>query len=93
MVQGAATSVDVGELVGPPGLPGPLYDPAQTDEHGRVDWVKLSALVAAVDALLSASLTDQARPLVRELRALVEAAQGPRAVVVDLRSERARRET
>lgn len=42
------------------------------------------ALVTAVDALLSASLIAQARPIVRELRSALEGAQRPRALVIDL---------
>lgn len=66
-------------------------DASGTNAAGPLDLAKIAALVAAVDALLSASLTEQARPLVRELRAHVEAAQGPRAAVLDLRAERSKR--
>jgi hypothetical protein len=73
-----------------------LEEPGHTMiAFGRADpGLDLDALVAlatAVDALLSAGLTDQARPIVRELRSALEAAQGPRARVIDLSVERAKR--
>lgn len=58
-----------------------------------LDVDALVALVTAVDALLSASLTAQARPIIRELRSALEAAQGPRARVIDLGVERSKRES
>ncbi len=56
-----------------------------------LDLDALLALVTAVDALLSASLVTQARPIVRELRSALEAAQGPRARVIDLGVARSKR--
>lgn len=53
----------------------------------------LVALVTAADALLSARLIEQARPIVRELRSALEGAQEPRARVIDLSVERSKRET
>lgn len=57
-----------------------------------IDLDAMIALVTAVDALLSASLIDQARPIVRELRSALEGAQGPRARVIDLGLERSKRD-
>ena len=57
-----------------------------------LDVDALVALVTAVDALLSASLIAQARPIVRELRAALEGAQGPRAAVIDLGAARSKRD-
>jgi hypothetical protein len=55
------------------------------------DLERAEALAAAADALLGAGLVDQARPLVRELRAILGAARGPGAAVVPLALERAMR--
>lgn len=57
-----------------------------------LDLDALVALVTAVDALLSARLIDQARPIVRELKGVLEGAQGPRARVIDLGSKRVKRD-
>lgn len=86
-------SVDVTTLLGPANVPAPLHEPMPRNEHGRPDWTRLHALVVAVEALVSAGMTSEARPLVRELRALVEAAQGPRATVLDLHAARAKRDS
>jgi hypothetical protein len=58
-----------------------------------LDLDAMLALVTAVDALLSARLIDQARPIVRELRSVLEGAPGPRARVIDLGVERSKRES
>lgn len=80
--------VDVSSLLGPPGLPAPLYDPIPKDEHGRPDWNRLHALVVAVEALVGAGMAAEARPLVGQLRGIVEAARGPVAPVIQLSPRR-----
>lgn len=86
-------SVDVSTLLGPSSVPAPLLEPAPKDEHGRVDWARLHALVTAVEALVAAGMTSEARPLLGQLRGIVEAARGPSAKVFELSVERSRRET
>jgi hypothetical protein len=66
---------------------------AATRDGAPFDVSKIAALLTAVDALLGASMGEQARPLVHELRTLVDAAQGPRAAVIDLTRERSKRES
>lgn len=68
-----------------------LSTPRRAGEH--LDLDAMLALVTAVDALLSASLVAQARPLVRELRAVLEDVSGPRARVINLGTARTKRET
>lgn len=84
--------VHVRDLAGPSHVPAALHAPTPTNPDGSVDWSRIEALVLAVDALLAAALTEHARPLVRELRSIVEGAQGPRATIIDLGSERSKRE-
>jgi hypothetical protein len=55
-------SVDVATLVGPANVPARLQDPMPNDEHGRPSWERLHALVVAVEALVSAGMTANARP-------------------------------
>lgn len=86
-------AVSIASLLGPPNLPAPLYDPVPKDEHGRPDWSRLHALVVAVEALMNAGLTHEARPLLAQLRGIVEAARGPAAKVIELGVERSRRES
>lgn len=83
----AEVSVDVTTLLGPSSIPAVLHDPPRTSA-GEVDWTKMYALVVAIEALTSAGLASQARPLASELRTAIEAARGPVARVVDLRSRR-----
>jgi hypothetical protein len=51
-----------------------------------------AALANAARELLRAGLAADARPIVERLATMLEAARGPRAEVVDLGSERAKRE-
>lgn len=89
-VEVAEPSVDVSTLLGPSSIPAALHDAPRTSA-GEVDWVRLHALTVAIEALLSAGLASQARPLVGELRTIVEAARGPSAKVIDLAIERSKR--
>ncbi len=91
-IREAPESVAVAELVGPAGLPAPLYDPVPKDDAGRAAWSKLHALVVAVEALVAAGMSAQARPLVAELRTIVESARGPAAKVIELGAERSKRD-
>ncbi len=86
-----AESVDVGVPLGPANLPGPLYEPAPRGPACEVDWVRLDALVRAVEALVGANMASEARPLVSRLRAIVAAARGPHAEVIELASARVER--
>ena len=61
------------------------------DEHGRPSWERLHALVVAVEALIGAGMVSEARPLLGQLRSVVEGARGPGARVIDLGVERTRR--
>lgn len=88
--EGEEPSIDVAELAGPPGLPGPLYDPTPKDENGRPSWERLHALVVAVEALIGAGMVSEARPLLGQLRSITEAARGPSAKVIELGAERSR---
>lgn len=94
--------VDIASLAGPPGLPDALYTsppkreaPAPTPpaerEDGDVDWTRLHALVTAVEALVSAGMNAEARPLLGQLRGIVEKARGPAATVIELAVQRSRR--
>jgi len=80
-----AESIDASMLLGPANVPAPLHEPPPLRPDGSVDWVRLDALVRAVDALVSANLASEARPLVSQVRAIVEAARGPSAEVIELR--------
>ncbi|MBX3223362.1 MAG: hypothetical protein KF795_22810 [Labilithrix sp.] len=74
-------SVDVGTLLGPSSVPSALHEPMPKDEDGRPDWVRLHALVVAVEALIGAGMMSEARPLLGQLRGIDEAARGPGAKV------------
>lgn len=73
----AEETIDVAELVGPPGLAAPMHDPPPKDGKGRVDWARLHALLTAVEALVAAGMTSEARPLLGQLWGIVEAGRGP----------------
>ena len=51
---------------------------------------RLEALAVAVQALIGAGLSSQAKPLVDELVAVIQAARGPRAEVISLAARRDR---
>ncbi len=80
-----AASVDVRELAGPPGLPGPLYDPPPKMQDGTVDWVRLHHVLEAVENLLRAGMIAHARAVVTEAKTIVTQAMPRCADVVDLR--------
>ena len=61
----AVEGVDVATLLGPANVPAPLHEPMPKDEDGRPDWMHLQALVVAVEVLISAGMTSEARPLGR----------------------------
>jgi hypothetical protein len=62
------------------------------DEHGHPSWERLHALVTAVEALVSAGMTAEARPLLGQLRSVLEAARGPGARVIDFGVEGSKRD-
>ena len=53
--------------------------PPRKHERGHSSWERLYALVVAVEALLGASMVSEARPLLSQLRSIVEAGRGPSA--------------
>lgn len=60
-----------------------------TTTTGEADWVRLHALVVAIDALVGAGISEHARPFVGELRTRIEEMHGPVTTIVDLSSLRA----
>ena len=77
--------------MGPASLPPPIHDPPRKST-GEVDWIKLAALVTAVESLVGAGLVQQAKPLVAELRSTIEGAMPKGAKVIRLGVERMKRE-
>ena len=75
--------VDVGTLLGPSNVPAPLHDAPRTSA-GEVDWIKLAALVRAVESLVGAGLGGHAKPLIVELRSIIEGAMPKGAEVIAL---------
>jgi hypothetical protein len=72
---------------------GPIQSDALRSERegSPTALVEASALANAARELLRAGLGDQARPIVERLAVVLEGMSGPKADVVDLGAERAKR--